>query len=88
MKLFLDSLIDVVGENENHPLASLMELVGVLIEQYEDAHVPEIEFLNQLQESKPQKESLAAAFDLLAQMPEDFMTHRQDDLPQERDEWL
>jgi len=38
----LDSLIDVVGENESHPLASLMELVGVLIEQYEDAHIPEI----------------------------------------------
>lgn len=38
----LDSLIDVVGENERHPLASLMELVGVLIEQYEDVHVPEI----------------------------------------------
>ena len=38
----LDSLIDVVGENENHPLASLMELVGILIEQYEDAHIPEI----------------------------------------------
>ena len=38
----LDSLIDVVGENEQHPLASLMELVGVLIEQYEDAHIPEI----------------------------------------------
>ncbi len=38
----LDSLIDVVGENENHPLASLMELVGVLIEQYEDAHIAEI----------------------------------------------
>ena len=38
----LDSLIDVVGENENHPLASLMELVGVLIEKYEDAHIPEI----------------------------------------------
>lgn len=45
-----------------------------------------LEFLNQLQESKPQKESLAAAFDLLAQMPKDFMTHRQDDLPQELDE--
>ena len=43
-------------------------------------------FLNQLQESRPQKESLAAAFDLLAQMPEDFMAHRQDDLPQVRDE--
>ncbi|MDO9048580.1 MAG: hypothetical protein Q7U66_12705 [Methylobacter sp.] len=38
----LDSLINVVGENENHPLASLMELVGVLIEQYEDAHIPEV----------------------------------------------
>ncbi len=38
----LDNLIDVVGENENHPLASLMELVGVLIEQYEDVHIPEI----------------------------------------------
>ena len=38
----LDSLIDIVGENENHPLASLIELVGVLIEQYEDIYVPEI----------------------------------------------
>ncbi|MDD5273365.1 MAG: hypothetical protein PHU14_11665 [Methylovulum sp.] len=38
----LDSLCDVVGESEQHPLASLMELVGVLIEQYEDAHIPEI----------------------------------------------
>ncbi len=47
-----------------------------------------LESLNQLQESKPNKESLAAAFDQLAQMPEDFMTHRQDDLPQEQVEWL
>ena len=38
----LDSLIDVVGENENHPLASLMEVMGVLIEKYEDEHVPEL----------------------------------------------
>ena len=38
----LDGLIDVVGENENHPLASLMKLVGVLIEQYEGAHITEI----------------------------------------------
>jgi HTH-type transcriptional regulator/antitoxin HigA len=36
----LDRLIDEVGENENHPLASLMEVIGVLIEKYEDAHVP------------------------------------------------
>ena len=43
-----------------------------------------LESLNQLKETKPQKESLAAAFDLLAQMPEDFMVQRQDNLPQER----
>ena len=29
----LDSLIDEVRENESHPLASLMEIVGVLIEK-------------------------------------------------------
>lgn len=38
----LDSLIDTVGENEKHPLASLMEVIGVLIEKYEDEHVPEL----------------------------------------------
>ena len=39
---FLDQLIDEVGEDETHPLASLMEIVGVLIERYEDEHVPEL----------------------------------------------
>lgn len=38
----LDELIDEVGENENHPLASLMELVGSLIEKYEIENVPEL----------------------------------------------
>lgn len=38
----LDRLIDEVGENESHPLASLMEIVGVLIEKYEDERVPEL----------------------------------------------
>lgn len=38
----LDDLIDEVGENETHPLASLMEVIGVLIEKYEDEHVPEL----------------------------------------------
>ena len=47
-----------------------------------------LEFLNQLKQSKPQEENLAAVFDLLAQMPEDFMAHRDDSLPQDRDEWL
>ena len=38
----LDRLIDEVGEDESHPLASLMEIVGVLIQNYEDQHVPEL----------------------------------------------
>jgi HTH-type transcriptional regulator/antitoxin HigA len=32
---FLDDLIDKVGEDESHPLASLIETVGTLIETYE-----------------------------------------------------
>ncbi len=39
---WLDNLIDEVGEDERHPLASLMEVLGVLIEHYEDLHVPEL----------------------------------------------
>ncbi|MCG8348413.1 MAG: hypothetical protein MI924_11620 [Chloroflexales bacterium] len=38
----LDSLIDVVGEDETHPLASLMEVISVLVEKYEDEHIPEL----------------------------------------------
>ena len=38
----LDSLTDTVGEDENHPLASLMDVLGVLIEKYEDEHVAEL----------------------------------------------
>lgn len=34
----LDELIDEVGENEEHPLASLMETVGTLVETYETEH--------------------------------------------------
>ena len=40
----LDDLIDEVGEDEAHPLASLMEVVGVLIEKYEDENVLELSF--------------------------------------------
>ena len=38
----LAALIDEVGEDEHHPLASLMEVLGVLIEQYEAEYVPEL----------------------------------------------
>ncbi len=40
--VLLDELVDEVGEDENHPLASLMEVIGVLIEKYEDENVPEL----------------------------------------------
>jgi len=38
----LDALIDRVGEDEDHPLASMMEVLGVLIEKYEEQHIPEL----------------------------------------------
>jgi HTH-type transcriptional regulator/antitoxin HigA len=38
----LDALIDEVGEEETHPLASLMEIIGLLIARYEEDHVPEL----------------------------------------------
>ena len=39
----LDELIDEVGEDEAHPLASLMDVLGVLIERYEAEFVPELQ---------------------------------------------
>jgi HTH-type transcriptional regulator / antitoxin HigA len=38
----LDRLIDQVGEDETHPLASMMDVIGALIENYETANVPEL----------------------------------------------
>ncbi len=38
----LDNLIDVVGEDENHILATVMDFISVLIENYENQHVPEL----------------------------------------------
>jgi len=35
----LDSLIDEIGNDEKHPLASLMETIGSLIETYESQYV-------------------------------------------------
>jgi HTH-type transcriptional regulator / antitoxin HigA len=39
----LNQLIDTVGEDESHPLASLMDVIGTLIEKYEDENVPELD---------------------------------------------
>ena len=40
--VLLDHLVDEVGEDESNPLASLMEVLSVLIERYEAEHVPEL----------------------------------------------
>lgn len=37
----LDQLIDLVGNDERHPLASLMDVIGSLIEQWENDNLPE-----------------------------------------------
>ena len=37
-----DRLIDEVGEDENHQLASMMEVLSVLVERYETEHMPEL----------------------------------------------
>ncbi len=36
----LDKLIDIVGCDEDHELASFMNLIGGLIEEYENEHLP------------------------------------------------
>ncbi len=38
----LDELVEEVGNDESHPLASLMEVAGLLIEKYEDERVTEL----------------------------------------------
>lgn len=39
---FLHSLVSRGAADETHPLASLLDVVGELIERYEDEHVPEL----------------------------------------------
>jgi len=38
----LDEVTDDVGEDENHPLASFMDVLGTLVEDYETDVVPEL----------------------------------------------
>ncbi len=42
----LDVLIDQVGEDESHPLASMMDVLSALIENYENVNVPELALKN------------------------------------------
>ena len=39
----LGRLIDLVGEDESFPLASIMEAVSVLVAKYEEEYIPELE---------------------------------------------
>ena len=39
----LDEITDIVRDNETHPLAKMMDVIGVLVEDYEDEHIPETE---------------------------------------------
>ena len=38
----VDDLVDQVGEDESHPLASMMDVLSALIENYENTHVAEL----------------------------------------------
>jgi len=49
----LDELTDEVGNDESHPLASLMEVIGLLVEKYEDEQVPELEETSVVREEPP-----------------------------------
>ncbi len=37
---YLDEIVDEVGNNENHELASLLETVGLLVAEYEKQYYP------------------------------------------------
>ena len=39
---FLDLVVDEVGEHDSHPLASMMETLGTLVDAYEREHVREL----------------------------------------------
>ena len=48
MHALMEQLLDVVGEDEEHPLADLLDVIGVLVAQYEDENTPGL-----LEASKP-----------------------------------
>ena len=63
----LDNLIETIGEDENHPFASLVEILAAVIKQYEEEHMPE------LNETEWLKASLSnPAFEYLRDPEEDI----------------
>jgi HTH-type transcriptional regulator / antitoxin HigA len=50
MQALMDELLDVVGDDEDHPLADLLDVIGVLVAQYEEENTPAL-----VTASKPQE---------------------------------
>ena len=42
LEKILDELIDEIRDDESHPLADAMQIIGDNLEQYDDAHAPAI----------------------------------------------
>ena len=42
MQALMDGLLEQVGDDEDHPLADLLDVVGALVGQYEDEHMPSL----------------------------------------------
>lgn len=42
LEIVLDQLIDKVRDNESHPLALVMQIIGENLEQFDNEHYPPI----------------------------------------------
>lgn len=40
MHALMDELLNLVGDDEDHPLADLLDVIGMLVAQYEDENTP------------------------------------------------
>jgi HTH-type transcriptional regulator/antitoxin HigA len=40
MQALMDELLGLVGDDEDHPLADLLDVIGMLVAQYEDENTP------------------------------------------------
>lgn len=43
MQSLMEMLLAEVGDDEDHPLADLLDVVGVLVSQYEDENTPDLQ---------------------------------------------
>jgi HTH-type transcriptional regulator/antitoxin HigA len=50
MQALMDDLLGVVGDDEDHPLADLLDVIGMLVAQYEDENTPGLDKVSKPQE--------------------------------------